>query len=155
MHNIRYTDVTTLGRTIVGIDEFVKYNFAFFDAIPDWRYDPLPNQVYPDVTPEGPGRTVIRYMGSGHWTGPLRSYPYDESTPVIYGNGRFVQCPAVDRYHFNAEGLLEEGADPLRLPGRHPARRCTATRRQLAVPGTDGGLEAPCTAGAVREVAPL
>jgi hypothetical protein len=107
--DIRYTDVTTFGRTIVGIDEFVKYNFAFFDAIPDWRYDPLPNQVYLDVTPESRVRTVIRYIGSGHWTGPLRLYPYDESAPVIYGNGRFIQCPAVDRYHFNADGLMEEG----------------------------------------------
>ncbi|WP_227981303.1 nuclear transport factor 2 family protein [Nocardia spumae] len=107
--DVRYTDVTTFGRTIVGIDEFVKYNFAFFDAIPDWRYDPLPNQVYLDVTPEGNVRTVIRYIGSGHWTGPLRLYPYDESAPVIHGNGRFIQCPAVDRYHFNADGLMEEG----------------------------------------------
>nr|WP_228820978.1 hypothetical protein [Nocardia abscessus] len=38
--DVRYIDVTTLWRTIVGINEFVKYNFAFFDAIPDWRYDP-------------------------------------------------------------------------------------------------------------------
>lgn len=107
--DVRYTDVTTFGRTIVGIDEFVKYNFAFFDAIPDWRYDPLPGQAYLDVTPEGLVRTVIRYIGSGHWTGPLRLYPYDDTGPVIYGNGRFVQCPAVDRYHFNAGGLMKEG----------------------------------------------
>ncbi|MFI6311063.1 nuclear transport factor 2 family protein [Nocardia fusca] len=107
--DVRYTDVTTFGRTIVGIEEFVKYNFAFFDAIPDWRYDPLPGQVYLDVTPEGRVRVVIRYIGSGHWDGPLRLYPYDSSAPVLYGNGRFIQCPAVDRYHFNAEGLMEEG----------------------------------------------
>ncbi|MYR08237.1 nuclear transport factor 2 family protein [Gordonia sp. SID5947] len=107
--DIKYTDVTTFGRTIVGIDDFVTYNFAFFDAIPDWRYDPLPDQVYIDVTPEGTVRTVIRYMGSGHWTGPLRLHPYDETAPTIYGNGRFIQAPAVDRYHFNAEGLMEEG----------------------------------------------
>ncbi|MGK8506876.1 nuclear transport factor 2 family protein [Nocardia asiatica] len=107
--DVRYTDVTTFGRTIVGIDEFVKYNFAFFDAIADWRYDPLPGQVYLDVTPEGRVRTVIRYIGSGHWTGPLRLYPYDDSAPALYGDGRFIQCPAVDRYHFNADGLMEEG----------------------------------------------
>ncbi len=87
----------------------MTYNFAFFDAIPDWRYDPLPDQVYLDVTPEGTVRTVIRYIGSGHWTGPLRLYPYDESAPCIYGNGRFIQAPAVDRYHFNADGLMAEG----------------------------------------------
>ena len=54
-------------------------------------------------------RTVIRYIGSGHWTGPLRVYPYDESAPAIQGNGMFLQCPAVDRYHFNADGLMQEG----------------------------------------------
>ncbi|MEV3963347.1 nuclear transport factor 2 family protein [Nocardia sp. NPDC050193] len=107
--DVRYTDVTTFGRTIVGIEEFEKYNFAFFDAIPDWRYDPIPDQVYIDVTPDGRVRTMIRYIGSGHWSGPLRLYPYDDSAPVIYGNGRFVQCPAVDRYHFNADHLMEEG----------------------------------------------
>lgn len=107
--DIRYTDVTTFGRTIVGIDEFVEYNFAFFDAIPDWRYDPLPDQVYIDIKPDGTVRTVIRYMGSGHWSGPLRLYPYDKSAPTIYGTGRFIQAPAVDRYHFNKDGLMEEG----------------------------------------------
>lgn len=107
--DMRYTDVSAFGKTIVGLDEFVKYNFAFFDAIPDWRYDPLPDQVYIDVTPDGRVWTVIRYIGSGHWDGPLRLYPYDESAPVVHGTGRFLQCPAVDRYHFNADGLLEEG----------------------------------------------
>lgn len=107
--DIRYTDVSTLGHTIVGIDEFVKYNFAFFAAIPDWRYDPLPDQVYIDVKPDGTVRTMIRYIGSGHWTGALRLHPYDDSAPCVYGNGQFIQCPAVDRYHFNADGLMEEG----------------------------------------------
>lgn len=107
--DVRYTDVTTFGRTIVGIEEFVRYNFAFFEAIPDWRYDPLPGQVYLDVTPEGRVRVVIRYVGSGHWDGPLRLYPYDDTAPAIHGNGRFIQCTAVDRYHFNEDGLMEEG----------------------------------------------
>lgn len=79
------------------------------DAIPDWRYDPLPGQTYIDVTPERKVRTVIRYIGSGHWSGALRLFPYDGSGPTIYGNGRFIQCPAVDRYHFDENGLLEEG----------------------------------------------
>ncbi|MCZ4580376.1 hypothetical protein O4158_14995 [Gordonia amicalis] len=87
----------------------MTYNFAFFDAIPDWRYDPLPDQVYVDVQPDGTVRTVIRYIGSGHFSGALRMYPYDESAPTIYGDGRFIQAPAVDRYHFNADGLMEEG----------------------------------------------
>lgn len=107
--DLRYHDPSTLGATIVGIDDFVTYNFAFFDAIPDWRYDPLPNQVYVDITPEGTARMVVRYIGSGHWTGPLKFHPYDESAPALYGNGQFLQCPAVDRYHFNDDGLMEEG----------------------------------------------
>ncbi|WP_433564494.1 nuclear transport factor 2 family protein [Nocardia sp. CA-151230] len=107
--DVRYTDVTTFGRTIVGIDDFVTYNFAFFDAIPDWRYDPIPGQAYIDVTPEGTVRTVIRYLGSGHWRGPLRLYPYDRTAPALHGDGRFIQCPAVDRYHFTAAGLMAEG----------------------------------------------
>ncbi|MGW8815988.1 nuclear transport factor 2 family protein [Gordonia terrae] len=107
--DLRYTDVTTFGRTIVGIDDFVTYNFAFFDAIPDWRYDPLPDQAYIDIQPDGTVRTVIRYIGSGHFSGALRMYPYDRSAPTIYGDGRFIQAPAVDRYHFDADGLMEEG----------------------------------------------
>ncbi|MGW5570886.1 nuclear transport factor 2 family protein [Nocardia thailandica] len=107
--DIRYADVTTFGRTIVGIDDFVTYNFAFFDAIPDWRYDPLPGQAYIDVQSDGTVRAVIRYLGSGHWTGPLRLYPYDDTAPTLYGTGRFIQAPAVDRYHFNRDGLMEEG----------------------------------------------
>ncbi|ORB32258.1 nuclear transport factor 2 family protein [Mycolicibacterium parafortuitum] len=107
--DVRYTDVSTFGHTIVGIDEFVKYNFAFFEAIPDWRYDPLPDQVYIDVKPDGTVRTVIRYIGSGHWTGALRLHPFDDSAPRVHGNGQFIQCPAVDRYHFNADGLMQEG----------------------------------------------
>jgi len=107
--DVRYVDPTTFGRTIVGIEEFERYNFAFFDAIPDWRYDPLPGQVYLDVTPEKEARIMIRYVGSGHFSGKLRLYPYDETAPAIHGIGTFVQCTAVDRYHFNADGLLYEG----------------------------------------------
>ena len=47
-------------RTITsGSDDFVTYNFAFFDAIPDWRYDPMPDQVYIDVNAGRLVRTVI------------------------------------------------------------------------------------------------
>jgi hypothetical protein len=106
---LRYKDVTSFGRTLVGLDEFVAYNFAFFDAIPDWRYDPLPGQLYLDVTPDGDVRIVIRYVGSGHWDGPLRLYPYDATAPAIPGTGQFVQVTAVDRYHFDSERRLADG----------------------------------------------
>ncbi|OBI10271.1 hypothetical protein A5715_10735 [Mycolicibacter heraklionensis] len=107
--DLRYKDPTTFGRIIVGLEEFERYNFSFLDAIPDWRYDPLPGQVYFDVTPEGETRVIVRYIGSGHFSGTLRFYPYDESAPAIHGVGTFVQCTALDRYHFNADGLMYEG----------------------------------------------
>jgi len=107
--DLRYLDPTTFGRELVGLDEFVAYNFAFFDAIPDWRYDPLPGQVFFDITPEGEVHMMIRYIGSGHFSGSLRFHPYDETAPVLHGPGTFVQCAAVDRYHFNAEGRMYEG----------------------------------------------
>jgi hypothetical protein len=107
--DLRYRDPTTFGRTMVGLDEFVTYNFAYFDAIPDWRYDPLPDQTYIDIAPDGEIRIVIRYLGSGHWDGPLKVYPYDKDAPSIAGTGAFVQCAAIDRYHFNGAGLMYEG----------------------------------------------
>lgn len=107
--DIEYLDPTAFGRVIKGVDEFVAYNFAFFDAIPDWRYDPIPGQAYIDVTPEGNIRALVRYYGSGHVSGNLRFYPYDDSAPVLHGNGTFVQCVAIDRYHFNKDGLMYEG----------------------------------------------
>ena len=107
--DLRYKDNTTLGATMVGLDEFVRYNFAFFDAIPDWRYDPIPGQCYVDLTPEGEVRIVVRYYGSGHLKGPLKLHPYDESAASIPGNGAFIQCTAVDRYHFTPDHLMHEG----------------------------------------------
>ncbi|MBL1079629.1 nuclear transport factor 2 family protein [Nocardia sp. 2] len=107
--DLRYKDVTTLGATMIGLDAFVAYNFAFFDAIPDWRYDPIPGQSYLDIAPDGEVRMVVRYYGSGHLTGPLKLHPYDDTAAAIPGNGAFVQCTAVDRYHFNADHLMYEG----------------------------------------------
>jgi hypothetical protein len=107
--DLQYKDPTTFGRTMVGLDEFVRYNFAYFAAIPDWRYDPLPDQVYLDFTPGGELRLVVRYLGSGHWEGPLKVHPFDDSAPALVGNGTFVQCAAMDRYHFNTDGLMYEG----------------------------------------------
>ncbi|BBY55476.1 nuclear transport factor 2 family protein [Mycobacterium koreense] len=107
--DLRYKDPTTFGRIIVGLEEFVRYNFAFLDAIPDWRYDPLPGQVYFDVDPDGETRVIVRYIGSGHFSGTLRFYPYDDSAPAVHGVGTFVQCTAVDRYHFGRDGRMYFG----------------------------------------------
>ncbi|CAJ1497003.1 nuclear transport factor 2 family protein [[Mycobacterium] holstebronense] len=60
-------------------------------------------------TPDLRYKVIVRYIGSGHFSGTLRFYPYDESTPAIHGVGTFAQCTAVDRYHFNADGLMYEG----------------------------------------------
>ncbi|MGV0806594.1 nuclear transport factor 2 family protein [Mycolicibacterium setense] len=107
--DLRYIDPTTFGRTIVGLDAFVNYNFAFLNAISDWRYDPFPDQMYIDVTADGETRMVVRYMGSGYFDGTLRLYPYDDTAPALTGKGNFVQSCAVDRYHFNADGLMYFG----------------------------------------------
>lgn len=107
--DIEYTDTSSLGRTIRGMDEFLTYNFAFFAAIPDWRYDPLPGEVFVDFAQDGETRVVVRYMGSGHFSGALRLYPYDEKAPTIHGTGVFIQCHAVDRYYFNRDGLMYKG----------------------------------------------
>lgn len=130
--DLRYKDPTTFGRIIVGLEEFERYNFSFLNAIPDWRYDPLPGQVYFDVTPEGETRVVVRYIGSGHFSGTLRFYPYDESAPAIHGVGTFVQCTAVDRYHFNADGLMYEGETLFDL--------LDATQSAGVLPGDDSWL---------------
>ncbi len=107
--DLRYVDPTTFGRTIVGLDEFVDYNFAFLNAISDWRYDPFPDQMYIDVTTDREVRLVVRYMGSGYFDGTLRLYPYDTGASSLTGSGNFVQSCAVDRYHFNADGLMYFG----------------------------------------------
>jgi hypothetical protein len=107
--DLEYTDTSSLGRTIVGLDEFLTYNFAFFAAIPDWRYDPLPGEVFVDFAQDGETRVVVRYMGSGHFSGALRLYPYDKKAPTIHGTGVFIQCTAVDRYYFNRDGLMYKG----------------------------------------------
>ncbi|MGW6425053.1 nuclear transport factor 2 family protein [Nocardia sp. NPDC055053] len=126
-NDLRYKDVTTLGAVMVGLNVFVEYNFAFFDAIPDWRYDPIPGQSYVDVTPEGEVRMVVRYYGSGHLVGPLKLHPYGNDAVAIPGNGAFIQCTAVDRYHFNTDHLMYEGEtlydliDGVQLSGMLPA----------------------------------
>lgn len=107
--DLEYVDPTAFGNVIKGLDEFLAYNFAFFDAIPDWRYDPIPGQVYVDAEPNGELRILVRYYGSGHFSGSLKFYPYDDSAAVLHGNGTFVQCVAIDRYHFNKEGKMYFG----------------------------------------------
>ncbi|MCV7316267.1 nuclear transport factor 2 family protein [Mycolicibacillus parakoreensis] len=146
--DLRYKDPTTFGRIIVGLDEFVRYNFAFLDAIPDWRYDPLPDQVYLDVTPDGETRVVVRYIGSGHFSGTLRFYPYDDSAPAIHGVGTFVQCAAVDRYHFGKDGRMYFGEtlfdilDALQSSGVVPGERSPVFKALMGASRVPGMIQA-------------
>jgi len=107
--DVRYKDPVSFGKEMVGVQEFIDYNVAFFDAIPDWRYDPLPGETFLQVNPDGTVQMMVRYLGSGHWDGPLKVYPFDETAQALPGNGTFMQCPAVDRYYWNADHRLYKG----------------------------------------------
>ena len=124
--DMKYKDPVSFGKTMVGIQEFIDYNVAFFDAVPDWRYDPLPGQFYLNVAADGSARMMVRYVGTGHWDAPLRLYPFDETAQSLPGNGAFIQCPAVDRYDFDADGRLGDGEtlwdafDAMQMSGLFP-----------------------------------
>jgi hypothetical protein len=107
--DVTYTDPASFGRPIVGIQAFVDYNQAFFDAIPDWRYDLLPGQTCINVTSGGEVSMTGRYLGTGFWEKPLRMYPFDKGAPAMPATGAFMQAPGVDRYYFNAERQLCRG----------------------------------------------
>ena len=107
--DVEYKDPISFGRTMVGIRAFVDYNQAFFDAIPDWRYDLLPGQFCINVSRAGEVTLMGRYIGTGFWAKPLRMYPFDEKAPAMPASGAFMQASAVDRYHFNADHQLCRG----------------------------------------------
>ncbi|GAA4814021.1 hypothetical protein ACFQ0K_05930 [Nocardioides caeni] len=153
--DLLYKDVTTMGGYTRGLKEFVDYNFAFFDAIPDWRYDPIPGQVFLDPRPDGSMGMAVRYYGSGHLVGPLKLHPYDDTAMTIPGNGAFVQCTAVDRYHFNADGLMYEGEtlydilDAVQTTGMLPAPQSRGFNAMMRTAGL-----ANAVATRVRRVLP-
>lgn len=106
---VSYKDPLSFGRTMVGIQAFIDYNQAFFDAAPDLRYDALPGQAAINVSPTGELLFMARYVGCGHWDEPLRMYPFTPGSKGIPGNGAFTQLYPVDRYHFNADGVMSHG----------------------------------------------
>lgn len=106
--DIHWMDPICFGKPTIGMQEFVDYNDAFFDALPDWRYD-LIDSAWIDVIPGKGVRTVLHYYGSGHWDNPLKLTPFDESALSIPGTGEFMQCQAVDRYYFNEDGICYRG----------------------------------------------
>lgn len=107
--DMTYKDPVCFGKPLLGLQEFIAYNFAFFDAIPDLRYDPLPGQSFLQVNPDGTAQMMVRYIGTGHWDGSLKMYPFDKTAQALPGNGAFVQCSAVDRYYWNADHKLYHG----------------------------------------------
>ncbi len=107
--DVEYKDPVSFGRPMIGIQAFIDYNQAFFDAIPDWRYDLLPGQFFINVTRSGEVRLMGRYLGTGYWEKPLRLYPFDKAAPAMPATGAFMQAPAVDRYYFNRDRQLCRG----------------------------------------------
>lgn len=146
MPNVIYKDPVSFGRPLHGLKEFIAYNDAFFDAIPDWRYDPLPDQYFFDVSPDGSVRFACRYIGTGHWDGPLKLYPFTRDALSIPGCGSFMQCSAVDRYHFNKEGRMYEGEtlwdafDALQMSGLMPNDTSPAFRVMIEAAKLRGAL---------------
>lgn len=113
---VSYKDPLSFGREMVGIQAFIDYNQAFFDAAPDLRYDALPGQCAINVSPSGELLFMARYVGCGHWDEPLRMYPFTPGSKGIPGNGVFTQLYPVDRYHFTPDGVMSHGEtlwDPL------------------------------------------
>lgn len=107
--DVEYKDPTAFGRPMVGIQNFIDYNQAFFDAATDLRYDALPGQVSIQVSPSGEVLFMARYSGCGHWDRPLRMHPWTPGARAIPATGAFVQLFPVDRYHFDEEHKLCRG----------------------------------------------
>lgn len=114
--NCEYKDPLSFGRTMVGVEAFIDYNQAFFDAAPDLAYYLIPGQVSLQVSPDGEVIFMGRYVGCGHWDHPLRMYPFTKGSRAIPGTGAYVQLYPVDRYHFDADHKVCRGEtlwDPL------------------------------------------
>lgn len=98
--DVEYVDPLSFGRVMVGVQGFIDYNQAFFDATPDLRYDAIPGQASVQVSPDGQLTFMARYYGTGYWEKPLRMYPFTPGSVAIPATGCFMQGTAVDRYHF-------------------------------------------------------
>lgn len=152
--DMTYKDPVCFGKPLVGLDEFVAYNFAFFDAIPDLRYDPLPGQSFLQINPDGTAQMMVRYIGTGHWDAPLKLYPFDKTAPALPGNGAFMQCSAVDRYYWDADHKLYhgetlwDGFDVMQMSGIFP--KAESLQFKLLM----NGLKVPSAAARLRRLLP-
>ncbi|MGA4791357.1 nuclear transport factor 2 family protein [Nocardia sp. AB354] len=97
----RYKDPLSFGRTMYGVQAFIDYNQAFYDAAPDLAYYLIPGEVSLQVSPKGEVIFMGRYVGCGHWDHPLRMYPFTPGSPAIPGTGAYIQGYPVDRYHLD------------------------------------------------------
>ncbi len=104
-----YKDPVSFGRPMVGIQAFLDYNYAFFEAIPDLRYDGIPGECSVSVAANGEVLFMARYTGCGHWDEPLRMYPWTKNARALPATGAFMRAVAVDRYHFSPEGRIIRG----------------------------------------------
>lgn len=98
-----YKDPLSFGRTMHGIQAFIDYNQAFYDAASDLAYYLIPGEVSLQVSRKGDVIFMGRYVGCGNWVNPLRMYPFTPGSPAIPGTGAYIQGYPVDRYHLNPQ----------------------------------------------------
>lgn len=96
-----YKDPLSFGRIMHGVQAFIDYNQAFYDAAPDLAYYLIPGEVSLQVSRKGDVIFMGRYVGCGHWDHPLRMYPFTPGSAAIPGTGAYIQGYPVDRYHLD------------------------------------------------------
>lgn len=96
-----YHEPLSFGRPLHGIQAFIDYNQAYYDAAADLAYYAHPGEASLQVSPKGDILFMARYTGCGRWENPLRMWPYTADAPAIPGTGGYIQLNPVDRYHLN------------------------------------------------------
>ncbi len=152
---VSYMDPLSFGRTMVGVQAFIDYNQAFFDAAPDLRYDALPGMAAINVTPSGELLFMARYVGCGHWDAPLRMYPFTPGSKGIPGNGAFTQLYPVDRYHFTPDGVMSHGETLWDAVGALQLIKALPSDESLAFKGMAAAGSVASTASRIRRRLPI
>jgi hypothetical protein len=98
---IVYTDATSWGLDVAGMESTLEASFAATNALPDgvvYPWDHTPNSLpYWDVT-DGVARIVIPWRGVGRWSAPLKVH---NRLPKIPNTNKDVHWKGVDRYEFS------------------------------------------------------
>lgn len=97
----QYKDPLSFGRIMHGVEAFIEYNQAFYDAAADLAYYLIPGEVSLQVSRSGDVIFMGRYVGCGNWENPLRMFPFTPGSPGVPGTGAYLQVYPVDRYHLN------------------------------------------------------